>query len=123
MASELQQLTRVKVVDPILKRAGLVYKIPCSCSQEYIGEMKRTVETRLKHQAATRRGEMEKSAIVEHAWVKQHRPLWDGTTILDQATNNALLIKEVFHITLIRQQKLLNRETRERPSWTAGDRS
>ena len=71
-----QQLTRVKDVDPLLKRAGVVYKIPCSCGQEYIGETKRTLETRLKeHQAATRRGETEKSAIAEHAWAKQHLSL------------------------------------------------
>ena len=106
-----QQLTKVKDVDPLLKRAGVVYKIPCSCGQEYIGETKRTsLETRLKeHQAATRRGETEKSAIAEHAWAKQHHPLWDETTILDQArNNNTLLIKEAFHITLTRPQKLLN---------------
>ena len=43
-----QQLTRVKDMDPLLKRAGVVYKIPCSCGQE-------TLETRLKeHQAVTR---------------------------------------------------------------------
>ena len=36
--------------------------------QKYIGETKKALEMRLKeHQAATRRGETEKSAITEHA--------------------------------------------------------
>ena len=34
-----QQLTKVKDVDPLLSRAGVVYSIPCSdCEQYYIGE-------------------------------------------------------------------------------------
>ena len=57
-----RQLTRVKDVDPLLSRAGVVYKIPCSCGKEYIGETKRALGTHLKeHQAATRRGEVEVS--------------------------------------------------------------
>ena len=35
-----QQFTRVKDVDPLLSRAGVVYKIPCSCGKRYIGETK-----------------------------------------------------------------------------------
>ena len=49
-----------------------------------------------EHRAATRQREMEKSAITEHTW-SQHRPiLWEETSVLDQASNNAtLLFKEV----------------------------
>lgn len=32
-----------KDVDPLLSRAGGVYKIPCSCGNEYIREIKRAV--------------------------------------------------------------------------------
>ena len=50
-------------------------RISCSCGLAYIGETKRSLETRLKeHQATTRRGETDKSAIAEHAWEKQHHP-------------------------------------------------
>ena len=90
----------------------MVYRIPCSCGQEYIGETRRSLESRLKeHQAATRRGETEKSAVAEHAWTHQHRPLWDETAILDQArSNSTLLIKEAFYILTAEREKLLNRD-------------
>ena len=108
-----KQLTRVKDKDPLLKKAGVVYKTPCSCGIEYIGET-RNLETCLKeHQEATRQGEIEKSAIAEHAWAKQHHPSWDEIKILDQASNNNTIIhvtKEAFHILHARQQKPLNKD-------------
>ena len=79
-----------------------MYQIPCSCGNVYIGETKRALETHIKeHRAATRRGETEKSAIVEYAWGQQHPILWEETSVLDQAKNNTtLLIKEALHIRL-----------------------
>ena len=107
-----QQLTRVKDIDPDLGRAGVVYKIPCECGQDYIGETKRVLRTRLKeHQAATRQGETDKSAIAEHAWTYQHRPLWDKISVVDEARkNNLLQIKEAFHILLTEQKRLINKD-------------
>ena len=81
-----QQLTRVKDVDPPSSKAGVVYRVPCSCGKEYIGETKRALGTRIKeHQSATRKGEIEKSAIAEHAWTEQHHPIWDQTAVIEQA--------------------------------------
>ena len=76
------------------------------------GDTKRALETRLKeHQAATRRGETEKSAIAEHAWSQHHQPLWEETRVLDRASHNAtLLIKEAIHISLRDSTELLNRD-------------
>ena len=107
-----QQLTRVKDIDPILKRSGVLYEVPCSCGMSYIGETKRCLETRLKeHQAATRRGEIEKSAIAEHAWNHNHPPQWEETRVLDQAAHNTtLLIKEAMHIAMCDANRLLNRD-------------
>ena len=86
-----------------------MYKIHC---QDYIGETKRVLGTRLKeHQAATRRGETDKSAIAEHAWTYQHPPLWDKISVADEARkSNLLQIKEAFHILLTEQKRLLNKE-------------
>ena len=112
MASTLGgQLTKVKDQDPLEKRSGVVYQIPCSCGNVYIGEMKRALETRIKeHRAATRQGETEKSAIAEHAWGQQHPILWEETSVLDQAKNNTtLLIKEALHI-LLTDLELINRD-------------
>ena len=67
----------------MLSFAGVVYRVPCGYGMEYIGEAKRTLATRLKeHQSATRRGEVEKSAIAEHAWKAGHPPLWEEVEIL-----------------------------------------
>ena len=91
---------------------GVVYEIPCSCGPKYIGETKRALETHLKeHQAATRRGETEKSAITEHAWSRHHQPLWEEARILDRASHTTtLLIKETIHISLRDPAELLNRD-------------
>ena len=109
-----QQLTRVKDVDPPLSKAGVVhvYKVPCCCGKEYIGETKRALGTRIKErQSATRGGETEKSAIVEYAWAEQHHPAWDKTSVLEQARNvDILQIEEAFCIMLAEKQNLLNRD-------------
>ena len=107
-----RQLSKVKDPDPMLSRAGVVYKIPCSCGKEYIGETKRALGTRLKeHQAATRRGETKKSAVAEHAWAEQHRPAWDEIAILEQARReDHLRIKEAFCIAVADKEKSLNRD-------------
>lgn len=77
----------------MLSRAGVVYRIPCSCGKEYIGETKRALETRLKeHQGATRRVEVEKSAIAEHALAEQHRPAWDKITVFKQARRDLMIL-------------------------------
>ena len=57
-------LTKVKDTLPPGKQSNVVYRIPCSCGQVYIGETKRRLETRLKeHRHACERGMMEKSAV------------------------------------------------------------
>ena len=66
-------LTKVKDTLPLGKQSNVVYRIPCSCSQVYIRETKRRLETRLKeHRDACERGKMEKSAVAEHAWENHH---------------------------------------------------
>ena len=70
--------------------------------EEYIGETKRALGTRIKkHQSATRKGEIEKSTIAERAWTEQHHPIWDQTAVIEQAKNvDILRIKEAFCISL-----------------------
>ena len=54
------------------KKAG-VYRIPCSCGQVYIGTTKRSITTRLKeHDRNSRLGQIEKSAVAEHAALEGH---------------------------------------------------
>ena len=88
-----RELSRVKDRDPALKASGVLYEILCGCGLKHIGETKRALETCLKeHQAATRRGETKKSAIAEHAWSRNHQPLWEETQILDRTSHTMTLM-------------------------------
>ena len=72
---------QVENKDLLEEKLGVLYQVPCSCSSIYIGKTKRTLETRIKeHMAAIRQGEMEKSAIAEHAWSQHHPILWEETS-------------------------------------------
>ena len=60
-------LTKVKDTLPLGKQSNVIYRIPCSCGQVYIGETRQRLETRLKeHSDACERGMIEKLAVVEH---------------------------------------------------------
>lgn len=86
-----RQLTRVKDQDPLEKKLGVAYQIPCSCV--YVRQTKRTHKTHVKEQkAATRWGETEKSVTAEYTWGQCQPILWEKTRVLDQAKNNTLLI-------------------------------
>ena len=46
----------------------VVYCVPCSCGEAYIGETVRRLETRMKEpQDACQKGPLEKLALAEHA--------------------------------------------------------
>ena len=56
-------LTKVKDTLPLEKQSRVVYQIPCSCGQVYIGEIIKLLQSRVKeHQEACERGMLEKSA-------------------------------------------------------------
>ena len=103
-------LTKVK--DPLLmeKQAKVVYRIPCSCGEVYIGETVRRLETRVKeHRDACQKGALEKSALAEHAWKNHHPIKWEEVSVVDRARiAKELLIKEAIHFGL--NHPSLNRE-------------
>ena len=116
-------LTKVKDTLPPGKQSNVVYRIPCSCGQVYIGETKRRLETRLKeHRDACERGMMEKSAVAEHAWEHHHPIHWEETTVLDHGRGQELLVKEALHIQMTPVKERFNRDGGlEVPGcWTAG---
>ena len=81
----------------------IVYPIPCSCSQVYIGEIVRRLKKRIKeYKDACKKSAIKKSTVAEHAWTNQHPILWDETTVIDQARRQTeLFLKEALHIHLI----------------------
>ena len=89
------KLTKVKDPLPLEKQATVVYRIPCSCGKVYIGKTIRRMESRLKeHKDACSRGQLEKSAIAEHAWRHDHRIEWDDAAVIDRASRNKELLRE-----------------------------
>ena len=103
-------LTKVKDTLALEKRSKVVYQVPCSCGETYIGETLRRLETRMKeHRDACQKGTLEKSALAEHAWENHHPIRWEETTVIDQArTPKELMLKEAIHIRLNRPS--LNRD-------------
>ena len=95
-------LTKVKDTLALEKKSKVVYQVPCSCGEIYIGETLRRLETRMKeHQDACQKGTLEKSALAEHAWENHHPIEWEETTVIDQArTSKELMLKEAIHIRL-----------------------
>ena len=104
-------LTKVKDTLPLGKQSNVVYHIPCSCGQVYIGETKQRLETRLKERRdACERGMMEKSAVAEHVWENHHPIDWKETTVLDHGRRQELLVKEALHIQMTPSDEHFNRD-------------
>lgn len=85
--------------DPLEKHSNVVYKVPRNCGWVYIGATKRALETRVKkHKPDTRRGELKKSAIAQHASSHHQWVHWDEVVVsIDAVNNTTLLIKEALH--------------------------
>ena len=80
-----QILVRPKDPVPAEEKTGVVYRIPCrDCPQAYIGQTGQTLTCRLKeHKRATERGNIDVSAVAEHAWVNNHRVNWEAAEVLE----------------------------------------
>jgi len=79
-------LSKVKDTLPVGKQSNVVYSIPCSCGQVYIGETKRRLEARLKRASVClQKGMTDISAVTEHAWENSHSIDWEGMSVLDLA--------------------------------------
>ena len=104
-------LSKVKDMLPVGKQSNVVYSIPCSCGQVYIGETKRRLETRLKeYRNACKKGMTEISAVAEHAWENSHSIDWEEMSVLDKARGLDLLMKEALHIRMAPADKCINKD-------------
>ena len=80
-----QILVKPKDPTPITSRKGVVYSIPCAdCNKCYIGQSGRSLSCRMKeHRRAVVSGDMNASAIAEHAWTNHHGVNWEEAKVLD----------------------------------------
>ena len=107
-----EKLTRVKDKLPMGKLSNVVYQVPCTCGKIYIGETVWRLDTRLKkHKDACICGQLDKSAIAEHAWSEYHPILWESTKVIDRANRQDILrLKEALHIRLTNKDERFNRD-------------
>ena len=84
----------------------------CTCGKIYIGEAVRRLDTRLKeHKDGCICGQLDKSAIAEHAWSEHHPILWESTKVIDRANRQDILrLKEALHIRLTNKDERFNRD-------------
>ena len=70
---------------PLRQRTGVVYRIPCSsCEKVYIGQTGRTLDHRLKeHRRALASGNVQQSAVTEHATNEMHDIDWEKAEVVD----------------------------------------
>jgi hypothetical protein len=85
--------------DLSLKFPG-VYRIPCECGKVYVGQARRSIETRCKeHMRHIRLDQPEKSAVAEHSVNTGHQIDFSNITILDRISGYVdRLMKEAIHI-------------------------
>ena len=78
-------LVHLKDPTPLRQRTGVVYRIPCSsCEKVYIGQTGRTLDHRLKeHRRALTSGNVQQSAVAEHATSEMHDIDWEKAEVVD----------------------------------------
>ena len=78
-------LVHLKDPTPLRQRTGVVYRIPCSsCEKVYIGQTGRTLDHRLKeHRRALISGNVQQSAVAEHATNEMHDIDWEKAEVVD----------------------------------------
>jgi len=81
--------TSIKDPVDIKSRQGVVYSIPCrDCNKRYIGETKRSRETRQKeHKADIKNKRFDKSALTQHTFDLNHRMDWANSKVLEFESN------------------------------------
>ena len=82
-----------KLKDPLqfAERTCVIYKIPCSCKNVYIGQTKQSIKTRIlqhKYDCEEDKKDIEgKTALATHHFNMKHDFNFDMTTILDTEPN------------------------------------
>ena len=88
--------------DPVKDKSG-VYQIDCAeCDAKYVGQTGRNLSQRVKeHRTATKKGQILKSGIAQHAWDAHYDITWNNIKVLEQEPRErrrqikeALLIKQ-----------------------------
>jgi len=94
-------LTTIKDPVDIKSRQGVVYSIPYrDCNKRYIGETKRSLETRQKeHKTDIKNKRFDKIALTQHTFDLNHRMDWANSKVLEfESSYYRRRFIESFHI-------------------------
>jgi hypothetical protein len=77
------------MIRPVKDDLGLkvpgMYRIPCECGREYVGQTGRSIEARCKeHIRHIRLKQPDKSIVAEHNFNTGHRTDFSSTSVLDK---------------------------------------
>src|SRR5436190_1533465 len=82
------QLTKVKPNNLDQQNKNVVYKVPCSCDRNYIGQTSRPVKTRIEeHMKKVKNKESYGSKISEHVLETGHNIKWTDSCVLYKEQN------------------------------------
>jgi len=95
-------LPNVKDKVPDAKKPG-VYSIPCECELEYVGETKRSIETRIKdHKKHIEKEQWDKSAVAAHYNDSKHKILYETKIVAQSDNKYELRFKEALAIRSVK---------------------
>ena len=96
MKSSIMGRAKDKLDKNETRAPGIVYAAGCTeCKDVYIGETRRTVAQRIKeHQADTRLGHTERSAIPEHIHSTGHKVHWEARIIEKEQNGRRRKVKK-----------------------------
>ena len=99
----------MKVKTPISRdqAKGVIYRIPCECGQEYIGETSKSIHERIaEHRRSVRRGDTNNSIAV-HVQTTDHIIKWENAEVLQREQHKTRRkIKEAMYIRTSRCMNL-----------------
>ena len=97
---------------PQSEQPGAVYALGCmECNKVYIGETGRTAKVRAKeHEASTRYGYTEKSAVAFHALTEGHQIHWKPHVVEREEHCGRRKVKEALTITKLKE-KAMNQDS------------
>jgi len=72
-----------------LDRSQRIYRIPCECGREYIGDTSRPLNIMIReHKCNLGEGHIDKSKLAPHGVVKGHKIDWPNITMLQCEANS-----------------------------------
>ena len=102
-------LTKVKTPLDSYQKTGVIYQIPCSCGEVYIGETGKTINERVKeHKRSVCRMDTNNSIAV-HVMNTSHDIAWDQATIITQETHR--LKRKIKEAMLIQKTPCINMDS------------